>query len=95
VPRRDSARLLGIANVGTAGAAAAAGLFGPLADALRAASPELGYGGVFVAAVVPFALSALVTRPLLRSPVRRMGHPFGGAKAEEAQPLPFEERSNP
>jgi maltose/moltooligosaccharide transporter len=63
-PQPDAGRLFGIANVGTAGAAALAGLFGPVADATRNLVPGLGYGGVFIAAVISFALSMVVVRPL-------------------------------
>lgn len=66
VPAARAGRLLGLANVGTAGAAAVAGLFGPVADVARAAFPGSGYASVFIGAVVPIALSIIVARPLSR-----------------------------
>ena len=65
VPRDEAARFLGIANVGTAGAAAAAGLLGPVADVSRSLAPGLGYDAIFLGAVVAFAASIAVAWPLL------------------------------
>lgn len=59
-PPEEAARFLGLANVGTAGAAAAAGLLGPVVDALNGASPGAGYLALFAAAAVAFGLSGLV-----------------------------------
>ena len=78
VPRTESARFFGLANVGTAGAAAAAGLFGPLVDVGNAASPGRGYTALFLAVSVVFVLSGLTIRglPARMSPVhprRRAG----------------------
>jgi MFS family permease len=72
VPRVESARFFGLANVGTAGAAAAAGLFGPLVDVGNAASPGRGYTALFLAVSVVFVLSGLPIRGLSArmSPVR-------------------------
>jgi MFS family permease len=71
VPTLESARFFGLANVGTAGAAAAAGLFGPLVDLGNAASPGRGYTALFLAASVIFVLSGLTIRrlPARMSPV--------------------------
>jgi MFS transporter, DHA1 family, inner membrane transport protein len=63
-PPDEAARFMAIANFGTAGAAAAAGLFGPLADIGRAALPALGYGIVPVAAAVPLIAGAFVAYSL-------------------------------
>jgi len=62
VPKNEPARFFGLANIGTAGAAAAAGLFGPLIDGLNTARPGLGYPALFAAASLMFILSALVMR---------------------------------
>ncbi len=52
VPREEAARFFGLANAGTVGAAAAAGLLGPLVD-------WLGYTALFLAAAAAFGLSAI------------------------------------
>ena len=64
VPPAEAARFMGLANVGTAGAAAAAGLGGPLVDWANAAAPGAGYTLLFVAATLACAASALALRPL-------------------------------
>lgn len=64
----DSGRLLGIANFGTAGAAAAAGLFGPLIDSANAATAGSGYTVAFVVAAACTALGALLTWRLASPP---------------------------
>jgi MFS family permease len=53
-------RLLGIANIGTAGAAAAAGLFGPVIDLVNTAAPGTGFTVAFFAAALLAAAGALV-----------------------------------
>jgi len=75
VPRDESARFLGLANVGTAGAAAAAGLLGPLVDVGNAASPGRGYTALFLAVSIVFVLSGLTIRglPAPMSPVTPRG----------------------
>jgi MFS family permease len=50
VPAHAAARYMGLANLGTAGAAAAAGLFGPVIDLGNRASQGRGYTVVFLAA---------------------------------------------
>jgi len=62
----DAGRLLGIANFGTAGAAAAAGLFGPLIDNVNTVAPGNGYTVAFLAAAAFAALGALVAWRLIR-----------------------------
>lgn len=59
-PGTEAARYLGIANIGTAGAAAAAGLFGLLIDATDALAPGSGYLALFGAAAVAFAAGGLI-----------------------------------
>lgn len=56
----DAGRLLGIANIGTAGAAAAAGLFGPLIDGVNAAAPGSGYTVAFLIAAASATLGAFL-----------------------------------
>jgi MFS family permease len=57
----DAGRLLGIANLGTAGAAAAAGLFGPLIEAADAYAAGSGYTTAFFVAGAVTALGAILT----------------------------------
>lgn len=61
-PADEAARFLGLANIGTAGAAAAAGLFGPLVDWGNSLAPGTGYIGLFIAAGLAFIASALALR---------------------------------
>jgi MFS family permease len=63
-PPAEAARFLGLANIGTAGAAAAAGLLGPVVDWANASSPGDGYTTLFVAAIVAFLASGLALRGL-------------------------------
>lgn len=62
VPAQEAARFMGIANVGTGGAAAAAGLFGPLMDLAEAARTGAGYPLLFVASSLAFTASAIALR---------------------------------
>ncbi|HEX8219859.1 MAG TPA: MFS transporter [Chloroflexia bacterium] len=57
VPAEEAARFFGLANFGTAGAAAAAGLAGPLVDWANGAQPGLGYIALFAFAALMFAAS--------------------------------------
>jgi hypothetical protein len=63
-PPQQAGRFFGLANVGVAGAAAAAGLFGPLVDAGNSFQPGLGFSAVFVIGALAFGLSVLALRPL-------------------------------
>lgn len=56
----DAGRLLGIANFGTAGAAAAAGLFGPVIDIANAMMAGTGYTVAFLLAAGATALGGLL-----------------------------------
>jgi MFS family permease len=58
-PPAEAGRYLALANVGTAGAAAAAGLLGPLVDR-GGADPGGGYGALFTACALLFAASGAV-----------------------------------
>jgi MFS family permease len=62
VPKEESARYFGLANIGTAGAAATAGLFGPLVDWANTIRPGAGFPALFIASAAALALSALVLR---------------------------------
>ena len=64
-PPAEAGRFLGLANVGTAGAAAAAGLVGPLIDRANAVAPGGGYLALFVAAALAALCSVAPLRPLL------------------------------
>jgi hypothetical protein len=65
-PADEAARFLGLANVGTAGAAAAAGLFGPLVDWGNRMGPGAGYTALFISAGLAFIASALALRGVAR-----------------------------
>lgn len=65
-PTAEAARFFGLANFGTAGALAMAGLFGPLIDWANGVTPGSGYRVLFIGASLAFAASALAalrTRP--------------------------------
>ncbi len=66
VPQGQAGRFFGLANIGTAGAAAAAGLFGPLIDAANALRTGSGYSTLMVAASLVTLASLLVLRGLRR-----------------------------
>ena len=79
-PPDEGARFFGLANIGTAGAAAAAGLLGPLVDWGNAGSPGVGYTVLFVIAALACAASALALRgvsapPALSSEQAPVGYP--------------------
>jgi MFS family permease len=61
-PPSEGGRFLGLANVGTAGAAAAAGLFGPLVDWGNGFAPGAGYSVVFVFSALAFVASLISLR---------------------------------
>jgi MFS family permease len=58
VPSQEAARYMGIANIGTGGAAAAAGLLGPLMDMAEGMATGAGYVLLFVACSLTFVASA-------------------------------------
>ena len=62
VPRDQSARFFGLANFSTAGAAAAAGLFGPVIDGVERLYPGMGFSVLFILASAAFLASALPLR---------------------------------
>jgi NNP family nitrate/nitrite transporter-like MFS transporter len=64
VPKNQSARFFGLANFSTAGAAAAAGLFGPVIDWAEQNSPGTGFAILFILASVAFLTSALPLKGL-------------------------------
>jgi hypothetical protein len=62
VPRAEAGRFFGLANVGTMGAAAVAGLLGPLVDVGNAQSPGAGYAVALTAAALASLGAAAVVR---------------------------------
>jgi MFS family permease len=63
-PPAAAGRFLALANFGTAGAAAAAGLLGPLVDGANRLAPGAGYTALFAVAALAFAASALALWPV-------------------------------
>jgi MFS family permease len=70
VPKDASARFFGLANFSTAGAAAAAGLFGVLIDGVERVSPGMGFSGLFILAALAFVLSILPLKKFLLKEVK-------------------------
>lgn len=64
VPRDEAGRLFALANFGTAGAAAVAGLFGPLIDAANRVEPGRGYLVLLLGSSAACLAGGLVTLPL-------------------------------
>jgi MFS family permease len=62
VPKDRSAHFFGLANFSTAGAAAAAGLFGPIIDAVEGRTPGMGFSVLFLLASAAFLTSVLPLR---------------------------------
>lgn len=62
VPTAEAARFMGLANLGTAGAAAAAGLFGPLVDWTNGQAPGTGYTVLFALAALAIVASVVPLR---------------------------------
>jgi MFS family permease len=62
IPPDEAARFFALANFGTAGAAAAAGLFGPLIDWANRLTAGSGYTFLFAAAAVLFMVTVLPLR---------------------------------
>ena len=70
-PSPDAGRLLGLANLGTAGAAAAAGAFGLLIDAFNAGGGQVGYAVAFgLAATSALVGGSLAWRSVTTAPFR-------------------------
>lgn len=84
VPPAEAARFFGLANFGTAGAAAAAGLFGPLVDSGNQLTPGAGYTALFVAA----ALASVTSAISLRKVVDARARPVVAQPAERAEMVP-------
>jgi MFS family permease len=61
-PPAEAGRFLGLANFGTAGAVATAGLFGPLVDSFNNATPGRGFAALFVVAAALAVLSGLAAQ---------------------------------
>ena len=79
VPKAESARFFGLANFSTAGSAAAAGLFGPVIDAVEKISPGMGFSILFVAAALAFLASML---PLKNKVWKEIGENYGNKRKE-------------
>ena len=79
VPKDESARFFGMANFGTAGAAAAAGLFGPLVDGADRLAPGMGFTFLFIAASLAFLASIL---PLRNGKLKEVGENHGNKGKE-------------
>lgn len=69
-PPAEAARFMGLANIGTTGATAAAGLLGLMVDAANRLAPGLGYPALFVAAALASIAAALVLPRAAASPTR-------------------------
>jgi MFS family permease len=74
VPKDGSARFFGLANFSTAGAAAAAGLFGPVVDGVDRIYPGMGFSVLFAAASLAFLMSIL---PLKNKWLKEIGENYG------------------
>jgi MFS family permease len=83
IPPGEAARFMGLANFGTAGGAAAAGLLGPLVDWGNAMADGRGFTFLFVAAALAFGVSTI---PLYRLQERMVVLSFNreGAEHERA-----------
>lgn len=73
-PPTEAARFMALANFGTAGAAAIAGLFGPLIDAVEELAVGSGYTALLLVAVVVFVASGFV----VITAAREAGAALGG-----------------
>jgi MFS family permease len=71
VPKDEPARFFGLANFSTAGAAAAAGLFGPVIDGMEKTFPGTGFSALFILAAISFLASALSLNKALYEEDRR------------------------
>jgi MFS family permease len=83
VPGGEEAQYLGVANMATAGAGAAAGLLGPAIDGLRAVVPALAYPVTFGFAALIAALSLL---PALRVKAGEESGDSNSASTSPAKP---------
>jgi MFS family permease len=81
VPKKESARFFGLVNFGTAGSAAAAGLFGPLIDGIERISPGMGFSVLFMLAALAFLASIL---PLKDHLLKESGERHGNQRKESA-----------
>ncbi|MDQ3870971.1 MAG: MFS transporter [Chloroflexota bacterium] len=84
VPEREAARYMAVANFGTAGAAAAAGLAGPLVDLANAMRPGAGYPLLFAGAAIAFLASIAATQRLATASGPRPGRALGRVEEELA-----------
>ncbi|HLO28617.1 MAG TPA: MFS transporter [Anaerolineales bacterium] len=77
VPQKEAARFFGLANFSTAGAAASAGLFGPIIDGAERIAPGMGFSTLFLAAAAAFLASIL---PLRDSVLKEVGERDGNKR---------------
>ena len=82
VPKDQPARYFGLANFGTAGAVAAAGLFGPLMDAADRILPGSRFPFLFGVSALAFLASAL---PLRYGVSREVKHVGEGKETQEKE----------
>jgi MFS family permease len=75
VPANEAARFFGLANFGTAGAAAAAGLFGPLIDWANREATGSGYTILFSLAAVLFIAAVFPLRKVAVTPLTHQTQP--------------------
>jgi MFS family permease len=105
VPKAGSARFFGLANLSVAGAAAAAGLFGPMIDWVEPLFPGYGFSALFVFASLAF-LASLV--PMMKNTEWKEEGETNGNKRKthstthkpiglplSADPAPIEEDQSP
>lgn len=80
VPSNEPARYFGLANFSTAGPVAAAGLLGPLIDAVESVSPGNGYTVLFVISALAFFSSVIP----VRNAIREIGEQDGNKRKDSA-----------
>ena len=64
IPAAEAALFLGLTNLATAGSGAAAGLLGPVIDAVNKAAPGYGYQTVFAVAALAWLAGGLILAKL-------------------------------
>lgn len=96
VPKDEAARYFGIANFGTAGSAAAAGLFGLLVDSVNQSSPGSGFSALFIAATLAFVISAISLRGLRSSSIAQemIEFPVTSARLDNLNPRVMVEKQS-
>lgn len=72
IPAAEAALFLGLTNLATAGSGAAAGLLGPLIDAINGVTPGLGYQTIFALAALCWLAGGLI---LIKLPIAKLSTP--------------------